>query len=203
MTIRFVSALALAAALGGAAWAQSPPSQDPAQVEAGAYAIEPIHTRIMFSVDHFGTSTYFGGFSASSGTLILDPKNLGATKGEIRVSTASIATANPKLDSDLKSERWFDAARYPQMVFRITKVTPTGERQANVDGDFTLHGVTRPLTLAATLHGAGPHPFNHKFTAGFDLTGKINRSDFGMKTMAPLMGDEVNLTISAVFEKQG
>lgn len=203
MTLRVVSAFAVAAALSGSALAQQPPSQDPAQVEAGTYAVEPSHTRIMFSVDHFGTSTYFGGFAGAGGTLTLDPKNLGATKGEIHVPVASVSTTNPKLDGELKSDKWFDAGRFPQIVFKITKVTPTGDKQANVEGDFTMHGVTKPLTLAATLHGAGPHPFNHKFTVGFDLTGKVMRSDFGVKTMEPLMGDEVNLTISAVFEKQG
>jgi polyisoprenoid-binding protein YceI len=86
------------------------------------------------------------------------------------------------------------------MVFKSTKVTETGKDAAKVTGDLTFHGVTKPVTLAVKFNGAGTNPLDKKYTAGFEVSGKIKRSDFGMKTYVPLIGDDVDLIISAGFE---
>lgn len=194
-TAAFVGALATPLAGIGAA-------PNPSNVQAGTYAIEPLHTRVMFGIDHLGFSTYYGQFVAASGTLKLDPKDPGSAALEVKVPTATVSTTNAKLDGELKSADWLNAEKYPEISFKSTKVTPSGSDAATVTGDLTLHGVTKPVTLNVKLHGQGANPMSKKPTIGFDISGKIRRSDFGVNKYVPLIGDEVDLIISAALEKQ-
>lgn len=177
--------------------------KDPAKVEAGTYAIEPYHTRVMFSVLHMGFSNYYGQFTGASGTLTIDPKKVAAASFDITVPTASVSTTNDKLDGELKSTDWLDATKYPTIEFKSASVKRAGSNEAEVTGDLTLHGVTKPVTLKVKFIGAGPNPMSKKVTAGFQLSGKIKRSDFGVTKYVPLIGDDVDLIIAAAFEKQG
>jgi polyisoprenoid-binding protein YceI len=186
--------------LAGAAAAQP---VSPASVQAGTYAIEPSHARVLFAVDHMGTSTWYGDFTHASGTLKLDPKNPAASQLEVSVPVASISTTNTVLDGELKAADWFDAAKYPTMTFRSTKVTVTGPGRATVAGELTLHGVTKPVVLEARFKGAGPNPMTKAYTVGFDATGKIKRSAFGVTKYVPLVGDDVELILSAPFVRKG
>ena len=86
-------------------------------------------------------------------------------------------------------------------MFKAEKITTTGKDTANVTGDLTLHGVTKPVTLKVKFNGAGVNVLDKKYTVGFDATGKIQRSDFGVKTYIPLIGDDLDLIISAAFER--
>ncbi|MBB5046448.1 polyisoprenoid-binding protein YceI [Rhodopseudomonas rhenobacensis] len=172
------------------------------QVEAGTYAVDPGHTQVEFGVSHMGFSNFRGRFSDASGALQLDPKAPAKSTFDVTVPTISVNTPVAKLNDELKGDQWLDAKAFPQITFKATSVTPTGPNEAKVTGNFTLHGVTKPLTLNAKLHGAGVNPLNKKVTVGFDLTGSLKRSDFGVKTYVPLIGDEVDITISAAFEKQ-
>ncbi|GJD54671.1 YceI family protein [Methylobacterium dankookense] len=196
------SSLALGLAFGSAALAQTPPTRDPAQIQAGTYAVDPGHTQVGWRVSHMGFSNYAGGFSEVSGTLDLQPKNPAAAKLSIRIPVASVATTNAKLTDELKSAQWLDAGQYPEMTFVSTKVAPAGKDKATVTGDLTLHGVTKPVTLDVTLVGAGVNPLNKKVTVGFEATGVLKRSEFGVKTYLPLIGDALHLTIAGAFERQ-
>jgi polyisoprenoid-binding protein YceI len=175
-------------------------TRDPAAVQAGAYNVEPLHTRVLFSVSHLGFTTWYGEFTNVSGSLNLDPKKLAASTLEIHIPVATVSTTNAKLDGELKSDAWLDATQFPEMVFKSTKITETGKDAAKVTGDLTFHGVTKPVTLTVTFNGAGTNPLDKKYTAGFEVSGKIKRSDFGVKTYVPLIGDDVDLIISAGFE---
>ena len=177
-------------------------SRDPASVQAGVYAVEPAHTRILFSVSHMGFSTWYGDFTGASGSLTLDPKAPAKSAVEIHVPVASVSTTNAKLDGELKSDQWLDAGKFPEMTFKSEKVIVTGKDKADVEGQLTLHGVTKPLTLHATFNGAGVNIMDKHYTVGFEAKGQIKRSDFGVKTYVPLIGDEVDLILSAAFEKQ-
>jgi polyisoprenoid-binding protein YceI len=200
-----VAAGLLSAFLAPASLAQAtlPTTTEPARVESGAYAVEPFHTQILFSVSHMGFSTYYGQFSQASGSLNLDAKLPAKSSFEIHVPVNSVSTTSDKLTSELKGSAWLDASADPEITFKSTKVTPTGHGTASVAGNLTLHGVTRPVTLKAKLVGAGINPLDKKYTVGFDLSGTIRRSEFGVKTYVPLIGDAVTLTIAGVFEKQG
>ena len=177
-------------------------TRDPSAVPAGAYSVEPHHTRVLFSVSHMGFSTWYGDFTGASGALTLDPKDVARSAIEIHVPVASVSTTNAKLDGELKGDKWLDAGQYPDMTFKSEKVLETGKGTADVVGQLTLHGVTRPVTLHATFNGAGVNPMDKRYTVGFDAKGRIKRSDFGIKTYVPLIGDEVDLILSAAFEKQ-
>ena len=119
------------------------------------------------------------------------------------VAADSVYTPSDKLTGELKSADWLDAAKFPAMTFTSTKIEKTGDTTAKVTGNLTLHGVTKPVTLDAKLFGVGPNPFNKKLTVGFEVTGTIKRSDFGVTKYVPMIGDDVDLNISAPFEKQG
>jgi polyisoprenoid-binding protein YceI len=198
------SALVLALGLCAAApaLAQTPPTREPAEIPAGTYAVDPAHTQVLFAVSHMGFSTFTGVFSEASGTLALDPKTASASALKVSVPVASVLTTSPKLNEELKSAQWLDAARFPAMTFSSTKVVTESKDKAKVTGDLTLHGVTKPVTLDVTLVGSGVNPLDKKVTVGFEAKGDIKRSDFGVKTYVPLIGDMLHLSIAGAFEKQ-
>jgi polyisoprenoid-binding protein YceI len=173
-----------------------------AHVPAGTYAVEPIHTQIVFSVSHMGFSTWFGDFSGFSGTLAFDPKHPAKSVLDISFPTASVTTTSAVLDGMLRGPNWFGAAQYPTVTFHSTKVTVTGHNKGVIVGDLTFHGVTHPVTLTAHFNGGGTNPIDKKYTIGFDATGSLARADFGVKTYEPLIGDKVTLQLSGAFELQ-
>lgn len=197
-----IAALAFAGglALTGAAYAQDPA----AAVKSGTYTFQTDHTEVVFGVSHFGFSTYYGQFPGATGTLNLDTANLAASHLDVSIPVTQVWTASPKLTDELKSADWLDAAAYPTMTFHSTKVTPTGPTTADVTGDLTLHGVTHPVTLKATFTRAAVFPMTQKYMVGFQVTGDVKRSEFGVsKYVAYGLADDVQLTISAPFERAG
>lgn len=173
---------------------------NPKEVHAGSYAVEPTHTQIEFGISHLGFTTYFGRFSGATGSLQLQPATPDGSTLSVSVPTNSISTTSAKLDDELRGAEWLDAAKFPQITFTSTKVVATGA-DAQVTGNLLLHGVTRPVTLHAHFVGAGVNPIDHKYTVGFQASGAIKRSDFGIKTYLPMIGDVVQLTISGAFEQ--
>jgi polyisoprenoid-binding protein YceI len=170
----------------------------------GTYAIEPTHTRVLFAVDHFGVSTWYGDFTHVSGTLRLDPRNPSASSVEVTLPVGSLSTTNSNLDDTLKGPDWFDAAKFPTMTFKSTKVTVTAPGQASIVGELTLHGVTRPVELEARFKGAAaPSAIIKAYLVGFDLRGHLRRSDFGISRYLGTISDNVDLIISAPFERRG
>jgi polyisoprenoid-binding protein YceI len=177
------------------------PEKDPTKIQGGAYVVEPMHTRIMFGVSHKGFTTYYGQFTGASGALTLDTKNPAASQFDIKVPVETISTTNSVLDGELRDKPWMDAADYPTIEFKSVSVKPTGPATADVTGDFTFHGVTKPLTLHVKFNAAGTDPQDKFYVAGFSVTGSFKRSDWGFKTAVPIIGDDVDLIISAAFKK--
>jgi polyisoprenoid-binding protein YceI len=197
-----LAGLALLSAAAAAQPAGPAVSPDFSAVRPGDYAVEPVHTRILFSLSHLGFSTWYGDFTHASGSARIDPAHPAASSVEVSVPTDSVATTNAVLDGELKGPDWFDAARFPAITFKSRQLTVTGPDRGQMVGDLTLHGVTRPVTLQVQFHGAGVNPLTHAFTAGFDATGAIKRGDFGITQDLPLVGDEVTLIISAAFVRK-
>ncbi len=190
------SAAALFAGLlfAGAALAAPP--------QSGKYTLEPNHAQVMFGVSHFGYSNYYGQFPGSTGTLTFDGADPAKSQLDVTIPVASVLTASPKLNDELKSADWFDAGKYPAMTFHSTKITVTGATTADVAGDLTMHGVTKPVVLKATFRREGVFPMNHKYMIGFDAVGHLKRTDFGVSKYAQFgLADDVDLIISAPFEK--
>ncbi|CEF41524.1 YceI family protein [Acetobacter senegalensis] len=174
----------------------------PQQVQSGTYKVEPGHTQVVFSLLHFGFTNYSGLFSGASGTLALDSVHPAASKLTISLPVSSVQTTSDRLTDELKGADWLDAAKYPTATFVSTQVAPDGKGGASITGNFTLHGITRPLTLQARYVGSGVNPMDKAYTVGFQATGVIKRSEFGVKTYVPMVGDEVTLAIAGAFEKQ-
>ena len=200
----FVALTLAGLAAAGIAIAQMPTEvpgkPDPKGVVAGTYKIEPLHTQIGFSVIHLGYNPYMGLFSGVSGTLVLDPANPTAAKLDVTIPVDSIYTTVPDLTKHLKAADFFDTAKYPTARFVSTAVEVRGT-EAQITGNFTLHGVTKPITIQARFVGAGNHPMTKAPAVGFEGRAVIKRSDFGMATGIPFVTDEVNLTITAAFDK--
>jgi polyisoprenoid-binding protein YceI len=196
-------AAALAAAVAGViaspAWAQ--PREEAASPPSGAYRVEPNHTEILFGVNHLGLTMYYGVFSGAHGQLVLDSADPTKSKLEVEVPVASVLTPSPKLNEELKSPAWLNAAAFPEMTYHATSVTLTGPRTARIDGELTLHGVTRPLSLEAKFNRGGENPMTHAFTIGFQGHGTVKRSEFGVNTYLGPISDEVTVTVSAAFER--
>lgn len=197
-----VTGFAVAAVLSFGAQAQSVASSNPAEVKAGTYTLETSHARVLFAVDHMGFSTWYGDFYGATGELALDPAKLADAKLSVTIPVASVATHNAVLDGELKSADWFDAEKFPTITFTSTKVTVTSATTAKVEGNLSFHGVTKPVTLDAKFKASGTNPMSKAVTIGFEVSGKLKRSDFGVGKYVPLVGDEVSLIISAPFEKK-
>ena len=194
---------ALSLATTGQAQMVSPASSNPAAAQSGSYAVEPNHTRVQFAVSHMGFTDWYGDFTGVSGQLNLNAATPARSSVDITIPTASVVTTNAKLDGELRGDAWLDAEKFPQIHFVSTKVVRQGKTRARIFGDLTLHGVTRPVVLEASFNGAGVNPMSKGTTVGFNATASIKRSDFGVATYIPLIGDEVNIRISAAFERKG
>ena len=197
LSVTIAAALAVSAGAGAAAG----PALD--TVKSGTYKVESNHTQVGFSLSHFGFTSYSGLFSGATGSLKLDPVHPAASKLDVTIPVDSILTTVPKLTDELKSDKWFDVAKFPQAIFTSTNVTLGSGGEATITGTLTLHGITKPVVLHAHLVGAGVNPLDKMYTIGFQASGTIRRSDFGVSLYAPALGDDVELSIAGAFELQG
>ena len=211
--MRIAQAFLFAALMTGGVAAQQaasgpPGTKNPAAITGGTYTADPGHTLVEWTVDHLGFTPYFGLFGDISGTLTLDPKNLAASKVDVTIPVAKVTTASEGLTKHLlkpaeggKPADFFGATP-ADAKFVSTRVTPSGET-ARIDGNLTLNGVTKPVTLDAAFYGAGKMPaqMGGKENVGFTATGTIRRSDFGIGYGIPMVSDDVKLKITAAFEK--
>jgi polyisoprenoid-binding protein YceI len=192
-----------ALSLGAAAMAQGDAlTQKPAEVRSGSYVLDPAHGKITWSVSHMGFSTYVGQFTDVSATLILDSANPAASKLDATVRTASAGTFSDGLDKHLKSADFFDVAKHPTASFQATSIRRTDANSAEITGNLTLRGVTKPVVIQADFNQAGVNPVDKSYTVGFDGRAKIQRSDFGISYGLPALGDEVTLHFEAEFKRK-
>jgi polyisoprenoid-binding protein YceI len=201
--IHILAAAAITAtALGAYAVQAQAPAQPAAaaEVRSGDYVLDASHGKVTWSIDHLGFSTYVGQFTGVDARLKLDGSNPAASVLQASVKADSVGTLNKALDDHLKSPDFLDAAKFPTASFRSTGVRLTGPRTADIAGELTLHGVTKPVTIQATFNKAGVNPVDQKYSVGFDGRAVIRRSDFGIETYLPVLGDEVTLNIEAEFK---
>lgn len=168
---------------------------------AEVYQLEKTHVDLLFSIDHLGFTKKHGSFRELDATLQYDAAHPEKSQVSVTAKTDSIDTGFAPRDQDLKGDKFLDVAKYPEMKFMSTKVIPGPNQTLLVEGDLTLHGVTKPVTLHATLNKAAPNPFDKKPTLGFSATGSLKRSDFGISTFLPMIGDVVTITIDAEFNR--
>lgn len=210
--------LALAACSPGAPPAKAPDKAvapaaakaEPITAPSGDYRLDKAHTSVNFRISHLGFSHYTARFTGIDGKLHFDPANPTAQTVEATIDAKSLQTnyqGPPKLDFDTQVENEFlHADQHPQITFESTKVEMTGPRSANVTGDFTLNGVTRPVTLATTFNGGyAPNQMDPGGRVGFSAHGTIKRSDFGITYGLPApgtnmgVGDDIEVIIETEF----
>ncbi len=165
--------------------------------QAATWTIDPVHSSVGFTIRHL-FSRVPGSFDKFSGTIEYDPANPTAASVKVEIDPASINTKNEYRDKDLRSAKFFEVSKFPGMSFQSTKVTKGDGNALSVEGNLTMHGVTKQVTLAVTFLGAGPSPFGQR--SGFEAATKIDRKEFGIVwnqaiDNGTLLGDDVAIAI--------
>jgi polyisoprenoid-binding protein YceI len=178
------------------------------EAPAGAYKLDKAHASLTFRVNHIGFSNYTARFANFDAQLQLDPANPSASSVTATVDPKSLLINTPPAGflDELLGAKWLDAAQFPQMTFKSTKVEMTGANTARVTGDFTMHGVTLPVTLEATFNGGyAGNAYEPQARVGFSAHGSLQRVAFGVKEGVPPPGstmgvsDNVDIIIEAEF----
>ena len=163
-------------------------------LQAADFTIDPGHTYASFAVNHLGFSTMRGKFNEQKGTMKYDPAGKSA-EVSIEIDAASIDTGHDKRDEHLRGPDFLNTVEFPTITFKSTGATWNGDKLATVTGNLTILGVSKPVTLTIDAINCGEHPFNKKYTCGFDASGSIKRSDFGVNYGIPNIGEVLDLQI--------
>jgi polyisoprenoid-binding protein YceI len=167
-----------------------------APLYATTYTIEPDYAQVVFRWSHLGFSNPAAQLSQGQGTLEFDPANPTRASVQVTIPLSSLNTGVPALDEHLRSEDFFEVAKFPTATFRSTKVEPgAGKDRLRVTGDLNLHGVTKPVTLDVTVLKVGSNPRTSLPTVGFEATTIVKRSDFGLGAFVPQVSDEIRMQI--------
>jgi polyisoprenoid-binding protein YceI len=166
----------------------------PAVAEVQTWQIDPNHTAAQFSVRHMGISTVRGAFTKVSGSAQYDPVDPSKTTLEATIDTASVDTRVEMRDNDLRSDHFFDVAKFPTITFKSKSVQAAGEGKLKISGDLTIHGVTKEVVLAVDGPTAPVTDPRGNMHIGASATTTINRKDFGVGTN-PMVGDDITITI--------
>lgn len=200
--IFIAAAIAMAGVSVGAVAQSNDLTHNAAQVQSGSYVLDAAHGKVTWSVSHMGFSTYVGQFTDVSATLDLDVANPTASRLVATVNTDSVGSFNEALDAHLKNADFLDTANHPTARFEATSIRMTDADSAEITGNLTLRGITRPIVMAADFNQAGINPVDQQYTVGFDGRARIKRSEFGINYGLPLLGDEVTLHFEAEFKRQ-
>jgi len=160
------------------------------------YKLDPNHTNVIAQWSHFGFSNPSAHFGKADGTLVYDADDIGASSVQVTLPLAGLNSFVSEFDDHLRSADFFEAEKFPSATFKSTKVESAGEGKLSVTGDLTIKGITKPVVLDVTLNKVGEQPMAKRAAIGFDATGTVLRSDFGLGKYAPAVSDEVKLRIT-------
>ncbi|RJF87959.1 polyisoprenoid-binding protein [Oleomonas cavernae] len=180
----------------------------PAAMPAGTYKVDPTHASLIFKINHFGLSNYAARFKSFDAAIEFDPKDVTKSKVTAKIKVPSLETDFPnpeKLDFNKElsgEEKWLNDGKFPTIGFVSTRLELTGATTGKMHGDLTMLGVTKPVVLDVTFNGGyAKHPVSGQPIMGFSATGSLKRSDWGLTTFLPALGDEVSFAIEAEFPK--
>jgi len=160
---------------------------------AGTWTIDPVHSEVSFVVRHMMVSKVRGRFDKFEGTIVTAPDPLQSTV-TATVELSSVNTGEPNRDNHIRSADFFEVESHPHLTFRSTGVRPDGD-DFLLDGDLTIRGTTKPVTLKLEVNGFGPDAFGGT-RAGFSASGEINRNDFGVSYNGPIPGGGGGVIVS-------
>ena len=173
----------------------------PAFAAPETYVIDNGHTFPSFSYSHFGYSIQTSRFNRTTGTIVLDKAaKTGAV--EVVIDMKSVDTGSALFDEHIQAEDFLDTAKHPTATFKSTGVRFDGDRPAAIDGNLTIKGITRPVTLKVTSFHQMPHPMMKKDAIGANATTTIKRTEFNAGKYAPNVGDEVTISVALEAVKQ-
>jgi polyisoprenoid-binding protein YceI len=165
------------------------------------YGVEPNHTFPRFSYTHLGFTTQQSRFDKTTGTVVYDKEGR-AGSVDITIDTRSVSTGSALFNQHIQAEDFLDTAKYPNVTFKSTKVNFDGDKPVSIEGDLTMKGITKRVTLTVTRFLAAPHPIQKKDTIGADAYTIVKRTDFNMGKYAPAVSDEVRIDIAIEALKQ-
>jgi polyisoprenoid-binding protein YceI len=165
------------------------------------YTIEQNHTKPRFEYSHMGYSTQASRFDTVTGSIVIDrAAHTGSV--DVTIDATSVNTGSAVFNGHIQGEDFFSTAKYPTITYQSDRLKFDGDKLVAVEGNLTIKGVTRPVTLSVTSFKCMPHPMMKKDACGANATATIKRSDFNMGKYAPLVGDDVTLTIPVESFKQ-
>lgn len=167
----------------------------PALAETETYSVDGTHTFPRFSYSHFGMSTQLSRFNKTTGTITVDKATKKANV-DIVIDTTSVDTGFATFNEHIQGADFLDTAKYPTATFKSSKVVFDGDKPVAIEGDLTIKGVTKPVTLTVTNFVHMPHPMLKKDAIGADAQVVIKRSDFNAGKYAPNVGDDVTISIA-------
>ena len=185
-----IIALALAATLSSVAYAATE-----------TYVIDSNHSKPRFEYSHFGYSTQLSRFDTANGTIKID-RAAKTGSVDVVIDAKTVDTGYPLFNGHLQGEDFFDTAKYPTITFKSDKMKFEGDKLVAVDGNLTIKGITKPVTLTVTTFMCMPHPMAKKDACGANATAQVKRSEFNMAKHTPYVSDEVTLTIPVESIKQ-
>lgn len=170
---------------------------------ASDYRFDQVHSQVQFRVSHLGFSMSEGEFHEIEGGFRFDAEDWSKSICDVRIGVASIDLDDDAWNRTLLGERWFDAERYPQMRYRCLAVVREGERDGRIEGELSLRGITRPVTLRLRFNRAGVHKYSLQQVAGFEAHATLKRSDFGMTRFLPEIGDDIEIRLDIEGIREG
>jgi polyisoprenoid-binding protein YceI len=185
-----------------------PPEAYVGDAPSGDYTLDKAHGSLIFRVSHIGFSHYTAQFMDFDASLHLDAANPAASSVTATIDPMSLMISTPPdgFLNLLLGDKWLEAAKFPQMIFRSTRIEMTGAKSARLTGDLSLRGVTKPVTLDVTFNGGyAGHPYEPRARIGFSAHGSLKRTDFGVSEGVPAPGstigvsDAVEIIIEAEF----
>jgi polyisoprenoid-binding protein YceI len=171
------------------------------------WALDPAHSELQFKIKHLMISTVTGQFNQFEGSIETEGDDFTTAKVHLQAEVSSISTNNEQRDAHLRTGDFFDAQKYPVLVFEGVRMEKTGADEYRLHGTITMRGVSKKIILGAEFGGLTQDPWGNTRT-GFSVTGKINRQDFGIsfgtvsETGGLLLGDEVKIIANVQFVKQ-
>ena len=166
-----------------------------------SYGVEANHTFPRFSYTHLGFTTQQSRFDKTTGTVVYDKEGRTGSVN-ITIETTSVSTGSTLFNQHIQAEDFLDTAKYPTVTFKSTKVNFDGDKPVSIEGDLTMKGITKRVTLTVTRFLAAPHPIQKKDTIGADAYTIVKRTDFNMGKYAPAVSDEVRIDIAIEALKQ-
>lgn len=177
------------------------------EIRSGQYTLDPNHATLLWKLNHLGFSTLTGRFNEFDATLDFDPENVENSSVEVIIETAGLDMNLPEFEEELLGENYFNAAQFPQVIYRTTSLSETiGEDTYIFDGELTLRGVTAPVAMEVTFNGGGRVSFPPPpvYTIGFSASASFQRSTFGIDRFVSFgVGDEIELEIHVEFQESG